>query len=90
MSFPLSSLSWIAENRIFCFFASLENSLYCSGDIGNWRRSRVSRSIFPRLIFPEMVLLFFASAMDSASTFLRAEPPSRTLTSPNESIMRTS
>ena len=29
------TLSWMAENRIFCFFASLANWRYCSGDIGN-------------------------------------------------------
>ena len=56
----------------------------------NRRTSRVSFSILTRLTLPEMVLWFFASAMVSASTFLMAEPLSRTATSLPESIMRTS
>ena len=56
----------------------------------NRRTSRVSFSIFARLTLPEMVLCFFASAMVSASTFLMAEPLSRTAASLPESIMRTS
>ena len=86
---PRSSESRTAENRIFCLLARFRNFLYCSGDMANRCTSRVSRSILTRLTFPETVLWSFASAILSASAFLRAEPLRRTTSSPPESIMRT-
>ena len=86
---PLSSLSLMTENSSLCFFASFLNCLYCSGVMGNRRRSRVSRSILPMLTLPERTLRLLASAMVRASIFFRAEPDSRTITSVPESIMRT-